>query len=246
MTARHDGERERNEVSAEVSDHDTRHRILLHVLRHGPVSATDISEEFGLSAAGVRRHLDNIVADGYAEIVSVPRSGQRGRPAKMFRLTDAGRSQFGHDYDTLALLALRALRQTGGEAAVENFAAERIHDLLSDVEEDEDKSIANVEAETEEEEDVIAKARAIADALTDRGYAATVGNAAGGVQICRHHCPIQDVAQEFPELCAAEHRVVAELLGQHTQPLATIADGNGICTTHIPLTTIHPSPKKES
>ena len=114
-----------------MSDHDTRHRIMLHVLRHGPISATDIAEEFGLTAAGVRRHLDNIVADGHAEIVTVSRSGQRGRPAKMFRLTDAGRRHFGHDYDTLALLALRALKQTGGEAAVENFAAQRIHKSVS-------------------------------------------------------------------------------------------------------------------
>lgn len=241
-----------------MSDHDTRHRIMLHVLRHGPISATDIAEEFGLTAAGVRRHLDNIVADGHAEIVTVSRSGQRGRPAKMFRLTDAGRRHFGHDYDTLALLALRALKQTGGEAAVENFAAQRIHQLLGDLDVDQvhqletndsgdaTSSTATTRAESsDEEDDVVGKARAIADALTDRGYAATVDNSAGGVQICRHHCPIQDVAQEFPELCAAEHRVVAELLGQHTQPLATIADGNGICTTHIPLTTIHPSPTKE-
>ena len=226
---------------------------MLHVLRHGPISATDIAEEFGLTAAGVRRHLDNIVADGHAEIVTVSRSGQRGRPAKMFRLTDAGRRHFGHDYDTLALLALRALKQTGGEAAVENFAAQRIHQLLEDLDVDQVRqletndsgdatsSTATTRAESsDEEDDVVGKARAIADALTDRGYAATVDNSAGGVQICRHHCPIQDVAQEFPELCAAEHRVVAELLGQHTQPLATIADGNGICTTHIPLTTIHP------
>lgn len=241
-----------------MSDHDTRHRIMLHVLRHGPISATDIAEEFGLTAAGVRRHLDNIVADGHAEIVTVSRSGQRGRPAKMFRLTDAGRRHFGHDYDTLALLALRALKQTGGEAAVENFAAQRIHQLLEDLDVDQvhqletnnsgdaTSSTATTRAESsDEEDDVVGKARAIADALTDRGYAATVDNSAGGVQICRHHCPIQDVAQEFPELCAAEHRVVAELLGQHTQPLATIADGNGICTTHIPLTTIHPSATKE-
>lgn len=241
-----------------MSDHDTRHRIMLHVLRHGPISATDIAEEFGLTAAGVRRHLDNIVADGHAEIETVSRSGQRGRPAKMFRLTDAGRRHFGHDYDTLALLALRALKQTGGDAAVENFAAQRIHQLLEDLDVDQvhqletnnsgdaTSSTATTRAESsDEEDDVVGKARAIADALTDRGYAATVDNSAGGVQICRHHCPIQDVAQEFPELCAAEHRVVAELLGQHTQPLATIADGNGICTTHIPLTTIHPSPTKE-
>ena len=222
------------------SERDTRRRILLHVLRHGPISATDISEEFGLSAAGVRRHLDNIVADGLAEVVEAPRSGQRGRPAKLFRLTDEGRAQFGHDYDTLALLALRALRSTGGEAAVEDFASQRIHDLLSDLPQ------AEADFEDGDAEDVEQRAQAIAEALTKRGYAATVDNAAGGVQICRHHCPIQEVAHEFPELCAAEHRVVAELLGQHTQPLATIADGNGICTTHIPLTTIHPSPKKES
>ena len=241
-----------------MSDHDTRHRIMLHVLRHGPISATDIAEEFGLTAAGVRRHLDNIVADGHAEIVTVSRSGQRGRPAKMFRLTDAGRRHFGHDYDTLALLALRALKQTGGEAAVESFAAQRIHQLLENLDVDQVHQLESNDsgevassvtgtraASSDEEDDVVGKARAIADALTDRGYAATVDHSAGGVQICRHHCPIQDVAQEFPELCAAEHRVVAELLGQHTQPLATIADGNGICTTHIPLTTIHPSPTKE-
>lgn len=219
------------------SEQDTRHRILLHVLRHGPVSASDISDEFGLSAAGVRRHLDNIVSDGLAEVLDAPRSGQRGRPAKLFRLTDQGRAQFGHDYDTLALLALRALRNTGGTQAVEHFASQRIHEVLGDLPPVEDLA---------DDDDVTSKAHAIAEALTRKGYAATVDSTAGGVQICRHHCPIQEVAHEFPELCAAEHRVVAELLGQHTQPLATIADGNGICTTHIPLTTIHPSPTKES
>ena len=234
MTALNDERR----VDMAPVETDTRRRILLYVLRHGPVSATTISEAFGLSAAGVRRHLDNIVADGLAEAVDAPRSGQRGRPAKLFRLTDAGRAQFGHDYDTLALLALRALKNSGGEEAVEDFAAQRINDLLGDIPE--------LDGDYADDRDVKAQAKNIAEALTNRGYAATVSHAAGGVQICRHHCPIQDVAEEFPELCAAEHWVVAELLGQHTQPLATIADGNGICTTHIPLTTITPSATKES
>lgn len=217
-------------------DGDTRHRILLHLLRNGATSAADIAEVFDFSTAGVRRHLDNVVADGLAEAVDAPRSGQRGRPAKLFRLTHEGRAQFGHDYDSLALLALQALKDAGGEAAVEDFAAKRIAEVLGDL---------PASAEPQTDGDVEERAQAIAKALTERGYAATVGHAAGGVQICRHHCPIQDVAQEFPELCAAEHRVVAELLGQHTQPLATIADGNGICTTHIPLTTVHPSATKE-
>lgn len=219
-----------------MGERDTRREVLSQILRNGPVSATDISEALGLSAAGVRRHLDNIVSDGLAETVEAPRSvggRARGRPARLYRLTDAGRGRFGHDYDTLALLALRALRETGGDDAVAEFANQRMQDLFGSV----DDSVP---------ETVVDRAERIAEALTDRGYAATVDEAATGVQICRHHCPIQDVAHEFPELCAAEHRVVTELLGHHTQPLATIADGNGICTTHIPLTTIHPSSTKES
>lgn len=221
-----------------MSDGDTRRSILTQILRNGPVSASHISDALGLSAAGVRRHLDNIVADGLAETVDAPRSTAagsrgRGRPARLFRLTDAGRGQFGHDYDSLALLALRALRETGGDAAVERFADQRMEELFSGVDPDDGAPVDE-------------KARRIAGALTARGYAATVDHACGGVQICRHHCPVQDVAHEFPELCTAEHRVVAELLGRHIQPLATIADGNGICTTHIPLTTIHPSHPKES
>lgn len=221
-----------------MSDGDTRRGVLTQILRTGPVSATDISDTLGLSAAGVRRHLDNLVAEGLAEAVEAPRLSAngprgRGRPARLFRLTDAGRGQFGHDYDSMALLALRALREAGGDAAVKNFADQRMEELFSGVD-----TAGNLPIEE--------KARRIAGALTARGYAATVDDAGGGIQICRHHCPIQDVAHEFQELCTAEHRVVAELLGRHTQPLATIADGNGICTTHIPLTTIHPSTPKES
>ena len=37
-----------------------------------------------------------------------------------------------------------------------------------------------------------------------------------------------------PELCAAETRVFARLLDSHVQRLATIAHGDGVCTTHIP------------
>lgn len=240
-----------------MSDRDTRREILALILRNGPVSASDISDALGLSAAGVRRHLDNIVADGLAETTDGPRpsagSGRsRGRPARFYRLTDTGRERFGHDYDTLALLALRALRDTGGDDAVANFADQRMRDLFASIDAptDPDSSDGPDGPGTRDAEfgpdAVTTRAESIARALTERGYAATVDEAATGIQICRHHCPVQDVAHEFPELCAAEHRVVSELLGHHTQPLATIADGNGICTTHIPLTTIHPSSTKES
>ena len=43
-------------------------------------------------------------------------------------------------------------------------------------------------------------------------------------------------AAQFPQLCEAETEVFARLLGKHVQRLATIAHGDGVCTTHIPST----------
>ncbi len=72
--------------------------------------------------------------------------------------------------------------------------------------------------------------------LTADGYAATASPAPtmGGEQLCQHHCPVAHVAEQFPELCEAETAVFAQLLGTHVQRLATIAHGDGLCTTHVP------------
>jgi len=55
-----------------------------------------------------------------------------------------------------------------------------------------------------------------------------------GEQLCQQHCPVSHVAAEFPQLCEAETEVFSQLLGTHVQRLATIAHGDGVCTTFIP------------
>jgi predicted ArsR family transcriptional regulator len=45
---------------------------------------------------------------------------------------------------------------------------------------------------------------------------------------------VAHVAAEFPQLCEAETQVISRLVGTHVQRLATIAHGDGVCTTHIP------------
>jgi predicted ArsR family transcriptional regulator len=46
---------------------------------------------------------------------------------------------------------------------------------------------------------------------------------------------VAHVAAEFPQLCEAETQAFARLLGTHVQRLATIAHGDGVCTTHVPV-----------
>jgi predicted ArsR family transcriptional regulator len=70
--------------------------------------------------------------------------------------------------------------------------------------------------------------------LTEEGYAASTAPAGQGTQICQHHCPVAHVAAEFPELCEAETRAFEQVLGTYVQRLATIAHGDGVCTTHVP------------
>jgi predicted ArsR family transcriptional regulator len=197
------------------------------LLEHGPVTAAQIAESLGLGAAAVRRHLDALLADGQATFRSPPRRGPRGRgrPAKVFLLTSAGRARFEHTYDDLAVAALRFLSERDGEQAVRSFAERRVTDL-----------VGRHRAEVVAAADPVSRAQLLATALSMEGYAASAEHVGSGAQLCQHHCPVAHVAAEFPQLCEAETAAFADLLGVHVQRLATIARGDAVCTTHVPET----------
>jgi predicted ArsR family transcriptional regulator len=215
-------------VSAQ--DGQTRREIVRLLLESGPITVAEVGRKLRISAAGVRRHLDVLVDGGDAE--SQPAAAWqhvgRGRPAKRYRLTAAGRAKLEHAYDDLASAAMRQLREIGGEEAVRTFARRRIDAILDGV----------APAGSDDDGAVEDAADRVAEALTRAGYATTttrVGGPVKGIQICQHHCPVSHVAEEFPELCEAEQQAISEVLGTHVQQLASIANGDCACTTHIPL-----------
>jgi predicted ArsR family transcriptional regulator len=212
-------------LHTEAPDLRTRDRVIA-LLSQGAATAGELGAQLGLSPAAIRRHLDAMLADGLVTernwINRGPRG--RGRPAKIFVLTEAAREGFGkHTYDDLATAALRWISQQG-EDAVTAFAAAQVAALE-----------ARCEAAVREAgDDPLARAEALAAALTAEGYAASASTIASGGQLCQHHCPVAHVAAEFPQLCEAETEVISRLVGTHVQRLATIAHGDGVCTTHIP------------
>ena len=80
----------------------------------------------------------------------------------------------------------------------------------------------------------LSPAQVLARVFTDEGYVASVHDGPVGEQLCQQHCPVSHVAHEFPQLCEAETEAIASVLGTHVQRLATIAHGDGVCTTCIP------------
>lgn len=210
-----------HELGAETG---TRARVARLILEHGPITASALGERLGLTSAAIRRHLDHLVGEGMVEARDARPVGRRrrGRPARVFVITGAGRDAFVHGYDDLAASALRFLAEKAGPQAVTEFARRQVADL--------ERRYRPVLAAAPPQQRV----RLLAEALSNDGYAASAGAApAGGEQLCQHHCPVAHVAAEFPELCDAEVEAFARLLGTPVRRLATIAHGDGVCTTHV-------------
>jgi predicted ArsR family transcriptional regulator len=221
------------------ADQSTRQRVARSILVDGPSTAAALGERLDLTPAAVRRHLDQLVDEGAVE-AREPR-GQvrrgRGRPAKAFALTEKGRDSFDQQYDDLAVEALRFLADTGGEDAVRAFAEKRVGFIETRFEE-----IGQAEPH-------LSPVEVLAQVFTDEGYAAAVRSLplvnehSPGEQLCQQHCPVSHVAHEFPQLCEAETEAISRVLGRHVQRLATIAHGDGVCTTCIPVTPTPKTPK---
>src|SRR6266404_4711607 len=145
----------------------TRGQVARLILELGPSTAATLGGRLGLTPAAIRRHLDNLIAEGMVETRTARTYGNRGRgrPAKVFVITDAGRSAFEHAYDDLATGALRFLAETAGPDAVAEFARRQLSDL--------ERRYAPVVAQGE----LASRVQALAEALSADGYAASAGPA---------------------------------------------------------------------
>lgn len=236
------------DVARGTEARDTRDRLIEAISAHGPITARRLAESFGLTSAAVRRHLAVLEADGVIAEHEVPVAHRgRGRPSKAFVLSKSAHEELPGGYDELAVMAFEELARIGGDEAVRRLADRRVEDWQ--------RLVAEKVAEREAAGERVTLSRRIellADLLTSRGYATTIrplsvplpasGSRRGGTrtlvtaQLCHGHCPVLDVAADHPELCEAETRVIARIIGAPVQRLATLAQGAHACTTHIPLT----------
>lgn len=227
----HTGELRNNGVVK--SESIGRERVARCLLTGGPATAADLSMRLGITAAGVRKHLDALESEG--DVVAGdrpafgPRPGpRRGRPAKIYSLTDSGRRRFEQSYDDLAMSAMRFMGQVQPHA-LEEFATRRASEL-------EQRYRPQIEGLADPAE----RAVRLAELLTADGYAASVEEGPSSVlQVCQHNCPVSQAAHEFPQLCDAEAAAFARLLGTNVTRLATIAHGDGVCTCLVSPAVAH-------
>jgi len=96
------------------------------------------------------------------------------------------------------------------------------------------------------------RAQLVAEFRSSQGYMAEATEVAPGVaRIREHHCALRDVAEQFPELCAAEQELLEELLGVPLERTCHITMGCSSCAyvareplPDTPLDVVIPSPSQ--
>jgi len=181
------------------------------------LTARALIERLGLSPNAVRHHLKELEAAG---LISYERqAGSVGAPSHRYHLTPAGEALFPRRYEeTVTRLLNHVVEHEGRAAAVEVLQtkyremATRLRSELTDA--------------TPEERLV-----AVTRALAAEGYMPEVRreNASALPTLVEHNCPMQQVAERFPELCEAEARFLAEVLEAEVTRASHIASGCGSC-----------------
>lgn len=212
-------------VGAPLGYRGTRGEILIALKMSQPLTAKELADKFGVTPNALRRHLKELENEG---IVRYQRTIHGvGGPVFAFSLTDAGEALFPRAYERALTEILDLVREQQGDDGVVQLFQRRWDE------------IARVARPELERMPVEQRATRLAELLTSLGYMAEARPVAGALPVLtEHNCAIRLIAERFPEVCAAEERFIADLLGAPVTRQAHIAKGANCCEYCIEKTAI--------
>ena len=178
-------------------------RAIAHLLKQeGPMDAKQLANRLDLSPMAVRLHLYTLQAERLVTYQEQARPV--GRPAKLWRLTEAADHLFPEGYAELVLNLLSSVSQAFGKAGLDRLLAIRTRD-----------QIAAYRLRMTGQHSLAKRLRTLAAIRTEEGYMADVKREAGGAfLLVENHCPICAAAMSCTGLCAGEREVFQAVLGE--------------------------------
>jgi DeoR family suf operon transcriptional repressor len=202
-----------------------RAEVVMELKRSGAVAAKGIAERLGLSLNAVRHHVKELEAAGLVDYERENRGV--GAPAFVYRLTPAGEALFPRRYEDAVGRLLDYVVAREGRAAAVDVLESRYKELALRL------RSALAEASPEERVTIVTRA------LAEEGYMPEIRSGqASGMQLVEHNCPIQQVAERFPEVCEAEARFLEEVLEAEVTRGDHIVSGCGTCEYHVAPVTL--------
>jgi predicted ArsR family transcriptional regulator len=206
---------------------NTRSTLMELLKRAGETDVASLAEELGISGVAVRQHLAALERDGKVAQRSVRRPV--GRPAKLYRLTEAADRAFPQASAAVALDLLARLQKLMGPEAVEKLLQARLRDLLKRYQE----RLKGAKSWAK-------KIKILAEIRDSEGYLcdpepAPSAQAKGGLRLVEHHCPLADLARQHPEVCRYELELFRRVLGEPgLRRVDHIGSGGHACVYELP------------
>lgn len=178
----------------------TRGAILDRLKREGEQHASALGEALGVTAMAVRLHLYELEAEGLVAARSEPRG--RGRPTKLWALTDAAARVFPDAHQGLAVEMIKSVEQL--------FGAKGLVKIIEQHGKTQRAAYGNVlrSAKTVRE-----RVAALANIRSAEGYMAEAKKDGRDWLLIENHCPICSAAKACRGLCANELKVFSDVLG---------------------------------
>ncbi|MGB5633607.1 MAG: iron-sulfur cluster biosynthesis transcriptional regulator SufR [Waterburya sp.] len=181
----------------------TKQNILQSLLRHGQAAARQLAQDLNLSTQAIRRHLNELEADGLIEYQSVQQG--MGRPQHLYQLSSEGRDRLSpQKYSEFAVSFLDTLAETAGK--------EQVSKVL-------EKQWQRKAAEYRDrlgQGNLQQRINKLVQLRQEEGYMAEVHQASAQQTqkfvLVEHNCAISDVAESYPSICGHELEMFTAVL----------------------------------
>lgn len=192
----------------------TRERILDHIIKHREVRVEELAEALGITPAAVRRHLDNLRADGLVDARAVKQP--TGRPFYAYHPTERATGALPAAY---ADLLGRMLRSLGEREDVVNAVMANVAEALA----------ARHRGEVSTNPAPEVRAEEVTDSLRQEGILDRWHIDAEGIHLLNDACPYKKAAELSPLPCETDRQAIELLLGLNVEQLNRIVDGAPVC-----------------
>jgi len=201
---------------------------ILHILKlQGNITANDIAPQVNMTSMGARQHLESLEQQGYVKHLF--NHAGRGRPKKLWQITDKGQTLFPDAHSSLLVNLLGHMKQQLGDEALDNLIICRETEMLKDYHQ------ALSPLATLEE-----KLLKLAEIRTKEGYMASYekySNDSSGDQtgwlFIENHCPICSAAKQCQQFCRSEKSIFETVLQTSVKRVEYILEGNRRCCYEV-------------
>lgn len=197
-------------------------KVAKAIKAHGAIDARTIADLLGVSYEAARSEISEMETRGEVSPSSPAVAVKtRGRPTRVWKLTNRGEHLFPKKYDEVLSELVTAIEQTGVESSIQ---------VLESM----------VGAKLETFQDQLLPARSTSDklrvmtSLYDSGDEyMTVSQSGNILSLTESNCPILDVATEHPWICSVSVNTIARATGKSVKRVSKFQDGDGKCVFQL-------------